>query len=111
VIGDSLIAKTFFEIANYSDDAAWLRVASTLGDETRTRIAACVDAPASFDATFTIARNGATGSVALTPITAPPADSKVTACLKTALETTPWPCPLDGKPAKVAVRMCVAPRP
>jgi hypothetical protein len=101
----------FFELANFSDDAPWLRVASTLDDDTREQLAACVDAPASFDATFTISPVGKTQKATLAPVTAPPADSKVTACVKKALEATGWPCPLDGKPTKVVVRMCVAPRP
>lgn len=101
----------FFELASYRDDDPWLRVASTLDSDTQERLAACVDAPASFDASFTVSPTGKTQKVALTPVTAPPADSKVSACVKQALEATPWPCPLDGKPAKVSVRMCVAPRP
>jgi hypothetical protein len=101
----------FFDLANFRDDDPWLRVASTLDDDTRERLAACVDAPASFDATFTISPVGKTQKAVLAPVTAPPPDSKVTECVKKALEATGWPCPLDGKPAKVAVRMCVAPRP
>lgn len=101
----------FFALSSYRDEVPWLRVASTLDTDTLERLAACVDAPASFDATFTISPVGKTQKAALTPVTAPPADSKVTACVKKALEATGWPCPLDGKPAKIAVRMCVAPRP
>ena len=110
-LGRGKDSPIFFDLANYRDDDPWLRVASTLDDDTRERLAACVDAPASFDATFTISPVGKTQKAALAPVTAPPADSKVTACVKKALEATGWPCPLDGKPAKVAVRMCVAPRP
>lgn len=110
-LGTSTESKIFFELANYRDDAAWLRVASTLDSDTQQRLAACIDAAASFDATFTISPVGKTQKATLTPVTAPPADSKVDACVKKALEATAWPCPLDGKPAKVAVRMCVAPRP
>lgn len=101
----------FLELANYRDDDPWLRVASTLDSETRKRVADCVDAAASFDATFTISPTGKTQKAALAPVTAPPAGTKLASCLQKALEATPWPCPLDGKPAKVAVRVCVAPRP
>jgi hypothetical protein len=104
-------SKIFFEVASYSDDDPWLRVASTLGADTRARVDACVDAAASFDATFTISPTGKTQKTTLVPVTAAPAESKVSACIKKALESTAWPCPLDGKPAKVTVRMCVAPRP
>jgi hypothetical protein len=104
-------SKIFFEVASYSDDDPWLRVASTLGADTRARVDACVDAAASFDATFTISPTGKTQKASLVPVTAAPAESKVSACIKKALESTAWPCPLDGKPAKVTVRMCVAPRP
>lgn len=101
----------FFDVANYRDDVPWLRVASTLDSDTRARVAECVDAPASFDASFTISPVGRTQKATLTPVTAPPADSKVTACVKKALEATGWPCPLDGRSAKVNVRVCVAPKP
>jgi hypothetical protein len=107
--GDS--SPVFFDLANYRDDVPWLRVASTLDRDTRARVAECVDAPASFDASFTISPVGRTQKATLTPVTAPPADSKVTACVKKALEATGWPCPLDGKSAKVNVRVCVAPKP
>lgn len=100
-------SKIFFELANYRDDDPWRRVASTLDK----RVAACIDAAASFDATFMISPTGKTQKATLAQVTAPPADSKVSTCVKKALEATAWPCPLDGKPAKVAVRMCVAPRP
>lgn len=104
-------SPVFFDLANYRDDEPWLRIASTLDSDTRARVAACVDAPASFDASFTISPVGRTQKATLTPVTAPPADSKVTACVKKALEATGWPCPLDGKSAKVNVRVCVAPKP
>lgn len=104
-------SKIFFELANYRDDAPWLRVASTLDSDTQARLSACIDAPASFDATFTISPVGKTQKTTLAPVTAPPAGSTVDTCVKKALEATAWPCPLDGKPAKVAVRLCVAPRP
>ena len=101
----------FFDLANFRDDDPWLRVGSTLDGDTRDRLAACVDAPASFDATFTISPAGKTQKATLAPVTAPPATSKVSACVEKALEATAWPCPLDGKPAKVVVRMCMAPKP
>ncbi len=104
-------SPVFFELANYRDDDPWLRVASTLDTDTRERVAGCVDGPASFDATFTISPAGKTQKVVLAAVTAPPPGSKVAACVKKALEGTVWPCPLEGKPSKVAVRMCVAPRP
>lgn len=109
--GFGMESPIFLQLAKYSDDEPWLRVASTLDDDLRQRIAACVDAPASFDATFTISPTGKTQKATLAPVTAPPADSKVTACVQKALEATGWPCPRGGKPAKVTVRMCVAPNP
>lgn len=102
--------QLFFDFSGYRDDDPWLRVADTLNSETIAKVASCVDAPASFDATLTIGRDGKTSSVALTPVTAPAAGSKVGDCVKQALEATPWPCTRDGKPGKVAVRVCVAPR-
>jgi len=109
-LGTGSESKIFFDFANYSDDAPWLRLASTLDADTEARIAECIDAPASFDATFTISKLGKTEKATLEPVTAAPAGSKVDACVKKALEATAWPCTLDGRPAKVAVRLCVAPR-
>jgi hypothetical protein len=104
-------SKVFFDLASYNDDDPWLRIASTMDHDTRARLAECVDGAASFDATFTVSPTGKTQKATLKPVTAPPAGSKVRACVQKALEATVWPCTLDGKPKKVAVRMCVAPRP
>ncbi len=108
--GSSGDDKVFAAFSNAADDDPWLRVPSTLREQTTKQMQDCVDAGASFDATFTITREGKTKNVALTPLAAPPDGSGVTACVKKALEATPWPCTADGKPAKVAVRMCVAPK-
>lgn len=91
------------------DEDPWLNIPATLRGPTTERLAACVDAAASFDATFTITPEGATRGVSLAPVTAPPAASRVAACVQEALEKTPWPCTRDGKPAQVDVRLCVAP--
>jgi hypothetical protein len=99
------------EFSGYADEDAWLTVGWKLQYDTTERLKACVDTAASFDATFTITKEGATKDVTLTPITAPAAGTKVTDCVRKALEETPGPCTRDGKPAKVAVRACVAPRP
>ncbi len=109
--GSSETSPIFLDLANYRDDDPWLRVASTLDSETRQRVASCVDAAGSFDATLTISPTGKTQKATLAPVTAPPAGSKLATCLQKALEATPWPCPPGGKSAKVAVRVCVAPRP
>jgi len=109
--GGSSDSSIFFDLANYSDEDPWLRLASTLDDDTRTRIAACTDGAGSFDLSFTISPVGKTQKVSVTPVTAPAAGSKLADCVKKALDATPWPCTSNGKPAKVAVRMCVAPKP
>jgi hypothetical protein len=103
--------KIFTAFSNAADEDPWLRVPWTLREATVEHMQDCVDAGASFDATFTITREGKTKNVTLTPLAAPPDASQVAACVKKALEATPWPCTPDGKPAKVNVRMCVAPKP
>ena len=100
-----------FSLKNYGDDDPWLRVGSTLYDDAAAKIAACVDAEASFDVTLAISPTGATTDVALTPITAPPNGSRVAECVRDALKATAFPCTRDGKAAMIDVRMCVAPKP
>jgi len=104
-------ARAFFATSGHADEDPWLAVGRTLREDTAARLATCVDAAASFDATFTITREGKTTDVVLAPVTAPPAGSKVADCVKQALAATPWPCTRDGEPAAVSVRMCVAPKP
>lgn len=98
-----------FAIKNYGDDDPWLRLGPSLADKTAAKVAACVDAPASFEVQLEVSRTGKASVAALTPVTAPPAGAKVEACVREALAATPFPCTHDGKPAKAAFRMCVAP--
>jgi hypothetical protein len=98
------------ELKDYGDDDPWMRLGDVLRTDTEPKLAACVDAPASFDVKLSISSTGATTSVALTPVTAAKTGSKVEACVKDALQATGFPCTHDGKPVEVAFRACVAPK-
>ncbi|CAN5766003.1 hypothetical protein BH11MYX2_BH11MYX2_37960 [soil metagenome] len=100
----------YWRVHGASKADPWLRAPSTLDNyDFQLTLEKCVRAPASFDATISIDAAGTTTKVALTPVTSPPAKSSTERCVHDALTALVYPCPRDGKPVELSVRVCTAP--